>query len=456
MLRWLLGGREPQGLVEKSQVLAIGDEQPKNPYTELQVLKGHCDIVRFLVRIDAFRFVSAGDDGIIFLWNVQTGERLLELHGHAQQITAIAAFPRESTSEPQSPLLLTASTDKTVIVWDIDSGRQLHSVSDFRSSVKCLTVLERLGLWLAGGSDLSVWNRDAELLCKTDNFVDAGICAIIEVPKNCIVVAVGKELIIFSLTVPSSECQNWDICEVRRLFQHQDTIRALANVNDLTFASGSHIGELIVWDALSWTIRAWEQNFWDTSPQPDAQPAIKMSQNLNEISIQCLTSDQECIIAAVGRGIYVYSLQNKRVIAHQKTAHDSNVLHIAKLQNSQLVSCSEDGSVRIWELSEPHQSPTESASSGLFSMWGFGKPSRQAGQLAKKTQDCIAFQTLELTGDLIGHSGAVQMFLYFKDHGLVTCSSDQLIILWKNGEKESKLRSLSLFQKLERDNGLQS
>lgn len=48
----------------------------------------------------------------------------------------------------------------------------------------------------------------------------------------------------------------------------------------------------------------------------------------------------------------------------------------------------------------------------------------------------------------------LQMFLYFEDHGLVTCSADHLIILWKNGERESGLRSLKLFQKLEENGDL--
>uniref|UniRef100_A0A3Q4M1T0 WD repeat domain 41 n=1 Tax=Neolamprologus brichardi TaxID=32507 RepID=A0A3Q4M1T0_NEOBR len=56
MLRWILGGREAQSSAEKSPVLCIGEEQPKNCFTELQVLKGHFDIVRFLVQIDDFSY----------------------------------------------------------------------------------------------------------------------------------------------------------------------------------------------------------------------------------------------------------------------------------------------------------------------------------------------------------------------------------------------------------------
>lgn len=47
------------------------------------------------------------------------------------------------------------------------------------------------------------------------------------------------------------------------------------------------------------------------------------------------------------------------------------------------------------------------------------------------------------------------MFLYFGELGLATCSADHLIILWKDGERESSLRSLTLFRKLAQNGDLQ-
>lgn len=47
-----------------------------------------------------------------------------------------------------------------------------------------------------------------------------------------------------------------------------------------------------------------------------------------------------------------------------------------------------------------------------------------------------------------------QMFVGFGEDGLVTCSADHLLILWKNGERQSRLRSQALFQKLEENGGL--
>ncbi|XP_039208741.1 WD repeat-containing protein 41 isoform X2 [Crotalus tigris] len=447
MLRWLIGGgREPQGLAEKS-IQTIGEEQAQNPYTELLVLKSHHDIVRFLVAIDDYRFASAGDDGIVCLWNVQTGEKLFELHAHTQKITALAAFPLSDTCEEKCHMILTASADRTVVVWDCDNGRQIHRVSCFHSTVKCLTVLQRMDIWLSGGSDLCVWNRKLDLLCKTSHLIDADITAMIELPKNCVAAAIGKELIILRLKA-SRDGTEWDVSEIKRLIDHQDNIVSLVSVSDLIFATGSHAGEMIVWDSLDWTMRAYECS-WDASLHVNPQQEIKLSQSQSEMSVQDLTSDNECVFAAVGKGIYVYNLQMKRVIAFQKTAHDSTVLHITNIPKRKLISCSEDGSVRMWELHEKQHLTAEPVPSGFFNIWGFSRTNKQANHTAKKAPESATIFSLDLTGDLIGHSAAVQMFLYFGEHGLATCSADHLIILWKDGERESRLRSLILFHQLE-------
>ncbi|KAJ8339309.1 hypothetical protein SKAU_G00360950 [Synaphobranchus kaupii] len=451
MLRWMLGGREAQGAVEKNTVLFIGEEQPKNCYTELQVLKGHFDIVRFLVQIDDFRFASAGDDGLVLVWNAQTGERLQELRGHSQQITAMTAYDWEAGDSAHAALI-TASSDRTLSLWDPETGNRVQTVSDLQSSAKCLLVLDRLDFWISGGNELCVWDRDFRLLCKTDHHSDAGITAVVELPKNCIAAAMDKEIVIYRLSVSSSKSDT-SVAEMRRLRDHQDSIRALIVVNDQTFASGSHVGELIVWDSLDWTIQAYERILWE-EPRPEGQAEIRLSsQKQSEMSIQHLASDGECVVAAVGSGLYLYNVLTRSVVAYRKAAHDSNILHTMLLPDGQLVSCSEDGSVRMWELQDLPLT-AEPASAGFFGMWTFGRSGKQASQQVKKAPEVPGLHTLELTGDLIGHSGAVQMFVNFVDLGLVTCSTDQLIIVWKNGERESRFRSLSLFHKLEMNQGL--
>ncbi|KAG7498500.1 WD repeat-containing protein 41 [Solea senegalensis] len=450
MLRWILGGREAQGSVEKSSVLCTGEEQPKNWFTELQVLKGHFDIVRFLVQIDDFRCASAGDDGLVLVWNVETGERLQELRGHSQQITAITTLIC-SDGLMSHTLLITASSDRSLSLWDPDTGNRVQTVSDLQSSVKCLLVLERLCVWLSGGEELCVWNKDFQLQCHRQNHSDTGITALIELPKNCIAAAMDKEIIIYRLTYSTDS--SISLAEIRCLSDHQDQIRALINVNDGLFASGSHAGELILWDAIDWNILAYEHILWEESP-PSALAEIRLgAPKPSEMSIQHLTTNGKLILAAVGSGLYVYSILTKTVVAYRKVAHDSNVLHTMLVSDSELMSCSEDGSVRMWEIQDLPL-PAEPASAGFFGMWTFGRSNKQTGPPSKKVIEVPNIRILELTGDLIGHSGAVQMFVSFKENGLVTCSTDHLLILWKNGERQSHLRSLALFQKLEENGGL--
>lgn len=446
MLRWILGSREAQSALEKSSVLCIGEEQPQNCFTELQVLKGHFDIVRFLVQIDDFRCASAGDDGLVLVWNIETGEKLQELRGHSQQITAITTF---KCSNAAQTLLITASSDRSLSLWDPDTGNRVQTISDLHSSVKCLLVLERLGLWLSGGEELCVWNKDFHLQCHQQNPSDTGIMALIELPKNCLAAAMDKEIVIYRLSVSANSC--FSLTEMQRLSDHRDQIRALINVNENMFASGSHMGELILWDAVDWNILAYEHILWEES---QSASEIRLgSSKPSEMSIQHLCSNGKLIMAAVGSGLYVYSVLTKTVVAYRKVAHDSNVLHTMLLSDSELISCSEDGSVRMWEIQDLPL-PAEPASAGFFGMLTFGRSGKHSGAPSKKVLEVPNLKMLELIGDLIGHSGAVQMFVSFRDNGLVTCSTDHLLILWKNEERQSHLRSLTLFQKLEENGGL--
>ncbi|XP_077354589.1 WD repeat-containing protein 41 isoform X4 [Festucalex cinctus] len=280
------------------------------------------------------------------------------------------------------------------------------------------------------------------------SFFPTGIGSLIHLPGNCVAAAVDKIIVIYKVIASGSALS---IVEVRCLTDHQDHIRALVNVNDGAFASGSHAGELMVWDALDFDVLAYQHILWEEPQNQDAQSHVPKT---SQMSIQHLASNGNLVAAAVGSGVYVLNVATKAALAYRKCAHDSDVLHVALLSDSALMSCSEDGSVRMWEIRELPLAG-EPASSGLFGMWTLGRSSRSgACPPAKKISDMPPpSKTLELTGDLIGHSGAVQMFLAFPEKSLLTCSADHQLILWKNGEKQSRLRSLALFRKLEEENG---
>lgn len=62
--------------------------------------------------------------------------------------------------------------------------------------------------------------------------------------------------------------------------------------------------------------------------------SITQNNSVMSVLLRCsIEFSLQCVFAAVGKGIYVYNLQMKRVIAFQRTAHDSTVLHITKVPN---------------------------------------------------------------------------------------------------------------------------
>lgn len=60
---------------------------------------------------------------------------------------------------------------------------------------------------------------------------------------------------------------------------------------DGLFASGSHAGELILWDAVDWNVLAYEHILWEES-QASAQAEIRLTApKPSEMSIQHLTTN---------------------------------------------------------------------------------------------------------------------------------------------------------------------
>ncbi|VDO89606.1 unnamed protein product, partial [Schistosoma mattheei] len=62
--------------------------------------------------------VSAGEDGIIKLWDLSAGRQLAELVGHTGPVVAV-------TFHPTVLLLATASADHTVRLYDLENFTQV-------------------------------------------------------------------------------------------------------------------------------------------------------------------------------------------------------------------------------------------------------------------------------------------------------------------------------------------
>lgn len=82
-------------------------------------LEGHEAAVKAVASIDDARLVSAGDDGLIFLWDRAARAPLRRLTGHEASIAALAV-------SPDSALIASAGWDGRIGLWNTETGARLR------------------------------------------------------------------------------------------------------------------------------------------------------------------------------------------------------------------------------------------------------------------------------------------------------------------------------------------
>jgi WD40 repeat protein len=96
---------------------------------------------------------SAGEDGVLKIWDPVKGEELHTLEGHAGPVNACAVAPDGS-------LVVSASDDQTVKLWDPSTGDELRTMYGHTGPVSSCAIAPDLSFVVSGGADrtLKVWD----------------------------------------------------------------------------------------------------------------------------------------------------------------------------------------------------------------------------------------------------------------------------------------------------------
>jgi WD40 repeat protein len=73
--------------------------------------------------------ISASSDKTLKIWDTETGRELKTLTGHSSSVSAVAIAPDGKTA-------ISASWDKTLKIWDTETGRELKTLTGHSSWVK--------------------------------------------------------------------------------------------------------------------------------------------------------------------------------------------------------------------------------------------------------------------------------------------------------------------------------
>ena len=118
---------------------------------------------------DGKRIVSAAaDDKTVKVWDADTGQETLSLKGHTDRVNSVAF-------SPDGKRIVTGSRDKTVKVWDADKGQEVLTLKGHTGSVSSVAFSpdgkrivsgsgdKTVKVWDAGHGQESSPSRDTQL-----------------------------------------------------------------------------------------------------------------------------------------------------------------------------------------------------------------------------------------------------------------------------------------------------
>ena len=145
-------------------VCKLGDDKP------IKAFNGHTDEVN-AIKWDpsGTLLASCSDDFTAKVWSLKKDTCVHDFNEHEKEIYTIKWSPTgPGTENPDLPLLLaTASYDATIKLWDVESGKCLHTLEGHTDPVYSVAFSPD-GKYLASGSfdkHLHIWNvKDGSLM----------------------------------------------------------------------------------------------------------------------------------------------------------------------------------------------------------------------------------------------------------------------------------------------------
>lgn len=211
--------------------LAIARDRPQwhAPWKMFRGISGHLGWVRS-VAVDPTNqwFATGSSDRTVKIWDLASGRLKLTLTGHISAVRGIAISPRH-------PYMFTVGEDKMVKCWDLEQNKVIRKYHGHLSGVYCVSLHPTLDVLVTGGRDATV--RVWDIRTRAQVFVMPGHRDTV----NAVVTqAVDPQIISGSV---DSTVRMWDLAAGKcsgTLTNHKKGVRALAlHPREFSFASAS-------------------------------------------------------------------------------------------------------------------------------------------------------------------------------------------------------------------------
>ena len=315
-----------------------------NPNTEkcLQKLRALSDLITCLAILPDGRIVVGSTNGILRIWNPDTGEHLQTSEGHADLVSCLAVLP--------DGRIISGSRDKTLRIWDSDTGDCLKTLTEHVRSARCLAVLPD-GRLVSGLHDntLRIWNADTgECLQTLKGHTDLVRCLTVLSDSRIVSGSYDATLRIWNADTGAY---------MDSLEGHTDWLRCLAVLSDERIISGSRDTTIRVWDPGTGECLRTLTGHTDSVNCLAILPDGRIVSGSSDETIRIWKADTgDCLKQIKTRTSWrrwCFSLLN--VILGEEFAEiivkgAGSINCLVLLHNKHIVSGSDDGIVRVWDV----------------------------------------------------------------------------------------------------------
>ncbi len=303
---------------------AVGQEERVDQAR--MVLEGHTgSVFGVVVTPDGKTVVSASADKTLKVWDLETGGCHATFQGHTKFVGNVVVTPDGKT-------VVSASEDKTLKVWDLATGHCRVTFEGHAGFARGMVVTPDGKTVVSASADqtLKVWDLETGECRATFQGHSLGLWNVVITPDGKTVVSASSDKTLKVWDLETGQCH-------ATLKNHTNFVRSVAVTPDgKTVVSGSDDETLRVWDLTTGQYRATfeghTERVHDVIVTPDGKTVVSGSKD---------------------ETLRVWDLATGQCRATLK-GHTLSVFAVAITPNGKtIVSASKDSTLRVWDLPQP-------------------------------------------------------------------------------------------------------
>ncbi|KAF2721604.1 WD40 repeat-like protein [Polychaeton citri CBS 116435] len=411
---------------EHPQFIAVGALVESQWSACLQTLEGHSDTVLSITFSPNSRLLaSASSDRTVRIWNVSSSVCLQTLEGHNGRVTSVVF-------SPDSRLLASASWDRTIKIWDTSSGVCLQTLEGHSDAIHSVAFSpdSRLLASASGDCTVKIWDASSSVCLQTFEGYSVGlITSVAFSPRGVTSVAFSPNSRLLASASWDCTIKIWDVSSgacLQTLEGHSDGVTSVAFSPDSSLLASAS-ASLLASASASWdrTVK-----IWDVSSGTCLQTLEGHSGRVTSV---VFSPDSRLLVSAsLDCTVRIWDASSS-VCLQTLEGHSDGVASVAFSPDSKLLASTlGDRTVKIWDVSSSVCLQTLLAHSDGVTSVAFSPDSRLLASASRdhtvKIWDASSgarLQTLE------GHSRGVTLVVFSPDSRLLASASwDRTVKIW--------------------------